>query len=403
MSKRKKWLFKSFGFLLFAVLLLPLVACGSSTNQNQAGDWKLGIMATSPEMIAENPFTQAGSDGQAYFMAKQMQAEFGEEHIIIVSPPNRYMAEQETTMNLVTEMAEDPAVKAIIIAPGIPGTYLAISTAREIRPDLLFIVGSPGETQQSIAHISDIALATDYSGRVPKIIENARAMGAETIVHYTRPASWVSPDSVEALKLNAEAQGLQFVEVTTPASGSVDSPERTPQAHDRLYTEIQSFVSEDVPKKIADYGPSTAIIGNGFFMLEAMLTQTMEHGGIFPAQTHDTGFGYSYWLPEALGIEVPENKQAEIPWIHQEVNQLVLENGWGGRIATWPIPPNMLFVQAGTYYAIDWIDGKIEDRNNKAALLNIMEEISGVPVGLSEYPGTDNYYLYLSEPIIFGR
>ena len=61
----------------------------------------------------------------------------------------------------------------------------------------------------------------------------------------------------------------------------------------------------------------------------------------------------------------------------------------------------MMFMQAGTYYAVEWINGNITSKNDKAALVRIMEEIAGQSVNLVEYPGTDNYYLYLSDHVVF--
>ena len=41
------------------------------------------------------------------------------------------------------------------------------------------------------------------------------------------------------------------------------------------------------------------------------------------------------------------------------------------------VPVNMMFIGAGTYYAVEWINGNITSKNDKAALVRIMEEIAG--------------------------
>ena len=133
-------------------------------------------------------------------------------------------------------------------------------------------------------------------------------------------------------------------------------------------------------------------------MQEPLIAQTIANGGIFPVQCCPSPY---HALPAALGVEVPEDKKGNLDWILEAINGKVVEKGAAGKVATWPVPVNMMFMQAGTYYAVEWINGNITSKNDKAALVRIMEGIAGRSVNLTEYPDTDNYYLYLSDHVVF--
>ena len=134
-------------------------------------------------------------------------------------------------------------------------------------------------------------------------------------------------------------------------------------------------------------------------MMEPLISQTIKHGGIFPVQCCPSPY---HALPAALGIEVPADKKGNISWMLEAIKEKVAEHGATGRIATWPVPVNMMFMQAGTYYAVDWIEGKITSRNDKAKLIEIMESIAGMKVTLSSTP-TPIIIICTSRTILYSK
>jgi hypothetical protein len=360
--------------LVLAVVLIMLFGIGAAS-----ANWKVGILTGT---VTQNE--------EEYRMAEQLQAEFGPDHIVIATYPDRFMQEQETTISNMLEMASDPDVKAIVMVQAVPGAAAAVDMVRQFRPDMLIVLGAPQEDPNIIATKGDIVLNTDDVGRGAQIAEHAYAMGAEVIVHYSFPRHM----SIELLaqrraemKARAEELGILFVDE--------DAPDPTSDAG---VTGTQMFISEDVPRKIAQYGPNTAVFGTNCAMMEPLIAQAIEHGGIFPVQCCPSPY---HALPSALGIEVPEEHKGDLDWILAAINEKVIEKGAAGRVATWPVPVNMMFMQAGTYYAIEWINGNITSKNDKAALIRIMEDIAGQSITLTELDGTDNYYLYLSDHVIF--
>ncbi len=365
--KRSSWIILS---LLFVLVLSSAVS---------ASNWKIGILTGT---VTQNE--------EEFRMAEQMQAEFGADRIMISTYPDRFMQEQETTISNMLEMAADPDVKAIIMVQAVPGAVAAVDRVREFRPDILIILGAPQEDPDIIATKGNIVLNTDDLGRGYQIAEHAHSMGAEVIVHYSFPRHMsieMLAERRRLMKERAEELGILFVDE--------DAPDPTSDAG---VAGTQMFISEDVPRKIAQYGPNTAVFGTNCAMMEPLIAQSVAHGGLFPVQCCPSPY---HALPAALGIEVPEDKKGDVPWMMEAIGEKVAELGASGRVATWPVPVNMMFIQASTYYAVDWINGEIASMNDKAALQAIMEGIAGGAVGLSEWPNTDNYYLYLSDHVVF--
>ncbi len=345
-----------------------------------AGDFKIGIM------------TGTVSQGEEEFrMAEQMAAKYGD-RIVTATYPDRFMQEQETTITNMMAMADDPDVKAIVMVQAVPGAAAAVDRVREVRPDMLFILGSPQEDQDVISTRGDIVLNTDDLGRGEQIAQHAHSMGAEVLVHYSFPRHM----SIEFLavrrdrmKAEAERLGMLFVEE--------DAPDPTGDAG---VPGTQQFITEDVPRKIAEYGTETAVFATNCSMMEPLIRQTINNGGIFPVQCCPSPY---HAMPAALGLYVPADKQGDLAYIISEIDKKVVEMGAAGRVATWPVPVNMMFIEAGVEYAIAYLEGETDGRVDAPKLQAIMEEIAQSSVELSLYGDTDNYFLYLSDHIIFGE
>lgn len=377
---------KALVITLALLMVISLAACGTPATapEGNGGDeestaYKIGIMTGT---VSQNE--------EEYRMAEQMRAKYGEDMILITTYPDRFMQEQETTITNMMAMAADPDVKAIIMVQSVPGAAAAVDRVREVRPDMLFILGSPQEDQDVIATKGDIVLNTDDLARGEQIAQHAYDLGAKTLVHYTFPRHM----SIEFLavrrdkmKAKAEELGMLFVEA--------DAPDPTGDAG---VPGTQQFISEDVPRKIAEYGEDTAMFATNCSMMEPLIRQTIVNGGIFPVQCCPSPY---HAMPAALGISVPSDKQGDLDFIIDEIGKKVTEMGASGRVATWPVPVNMLFIEAGVEYARAFLEGETNGRVDKAVLQQKLEEASGQSVQITEYGNTDNYFLFLSDHIIF--
>ncbi|SIQ94007.1 Protein of unknown function [Alkalispirochaeta americana] len=366
-----------FGFMVLAALATSTVFAGGR-QEASADAWKIGILTGT---VTQNE--------EEYRMAEQMQQEFGAEHIEIRTYPDRFMQEQETTISQMMALASDPAMKAIVMVQAVPGTAAAVDRVREVRPDILIILGAPQEDPDLIARRGDIVFDTNNIGRGYQIAEHANNMGAETLVHYSFPRHM----SIEFLaqrrdlmKERAEQLGMRFVEV--------DAPDPTGDAG---VPGTQQFINEDVSRQVARLGKDTAFFGTNCSMMEPLIRQTVSNKAIFPVQCCPSPY---HAMPGALGISVPSDKQGNLEWIMGEIGNAVAEADMQGRVATWPAPINMAMIQAGTYYAVDYIQGRTSGKVDDAAMRQKFIEITG-GADLSTYGDHSNFYLVLLDHHIF--
>ncbi|MCX7787875.1 MAG: DUF3798 domain-containing protein [Spirochaetes bacterium] len=369
--------------ILMLLLVLPLFLFASGGKEGAATlkDYKIGIM-TGTVVQNEEEFRKAES----------IQKTFGADRIVIATYPARFMQEQETTISNMMAMASDPKVKGIVFVQAVPGAAAAIDRVRQVRPDMFFVLGVPGEDPDMIAGKGDIVLQTNDLARGEQIAQQAKKLGAKTLVHYSFPRhmSYEMLSARRTLMKEAAAKlGLRFVEQ--------DAPDPTGDAG---VPGTQQFIMEDVPRKVAQFGPDTAFFGTNCAMQEPMIRQVVANKAIYPVQCCPSPF---HALPNALGIAVPPEKKADVAWILSEEKAKITSSGMSGRVSTWPTPVNMMYMEAGVRYAMEYIEGKTKGKVDKAKLISIMESIAGGKVELTEYTSRKsgktypNYFLYLSE------
>jgi hypothetical protein len=354
-------------------------AAGGQQAATTAQDYKIGIMTGT---VSQNE--------EEFRKAEAIQKVYGADRILIATYPERFMQEQETTISNMMAMASDPKVKAIVFVQAVPGAAAAIDRVRQVRPDILFVLGVPGEDPDMIASKGDVILQTNDLARGAQIAEQAKKMGATTLVHYSFPRH-MSYEMLSArrtlMKEAAEKIGLRFVEA--------DAPDPTGDAG---VPGTQQFIMEDVPRKVAQFGPNTAFFGTNCSMMEPLIRQTVAGKAIFPVQCCPSPF---HALPNALGIAVPSERKADVAWILQEEKAKIAASGMTGRVATWPIPVNMMYMDAGVQYAMAFIEGRTNGKVDKAKLVSIMENIAGGKIELTQYKNYNNYFLYLSDFYLF--
>ncbi|MEN1759094.1 DUF3798 domain-containing protein [Anoxynatronum sibiricum] len=386
---------KSLLILLALLMVISLAACGSPAPAPEPAPADSGSAEAPAEAPAEASYkigimTGTVSQGEEEFRAAEnMKAMYGD-MIVLSTYPDRFMQEQETTITNMMAMAADPDVKAIVMVQAVPGAAAAVGRVRELRDDILIVLGVPGEDPDVIADYGDVIIQTNDLARGAQIAQQAQAMGAETLVHYSFPRH-MSYEMLAArrdlMKAEAEKLGLRFVEE--------DAPDPTGDAG---VPGTQQFIMEDLPRKVAEYGTSTAFFGTNCSMMEPMIRQTVETGAIYPVQCCPSPY---HALPAALGISVPEDKAGDLDYILGQIEEKCDEAEMSGRVATWSVPVNMMYVEAGVKYAIEYLEGRTDGKADAAVLTSIMSEVADGEIVLENYGDYEHYYLYLGAPIIF--
>lgn len=360
-------------FLLIAMLAAFFPAAAGLSAE------KIGIM------------TGTVSQGEEEYRAgEEMTAKYGEDRVIHVTYPDKFNDEQETTITQIAAMAADPDVKAIVICQAIPGTSAAIRKATEYRDDLMFVLGTLQEEPIMMARLANILFEPDQPERGRSIVENAKKMGAKTLVHYSFPRHMGIVLLAERRKTMEEAckdLGVEFVFINAPdptGEGGVPAS--------------QQFILEDVPRQIARYGKDTAFFSTNCSMQEPLIKKVMDGGAIFPEQCCPSPF---HALPNALGIEV--EKSGDVDDIIKKITKSVADAGMSGRVSTWKAPMVMSFIRAGAELAMDYAEGKLTDPDDIEYSKTVLRKYAGDNTLMRPYneKRAPNLLMVVGESIIF--
>lgn len=374
---------KLLALLLSSVMALSMVACGStnspSAENTSVGKGKVAII------------TGTASQGEEEIRAAEnMKAKYGD-RVVTATYPDNFTKEVETVISNVVGLVSDPDVKALVFCQAVPGAAAAIEKAREIKPDLLVIAGVPGESPEVIASAADVVLSADeVDGMGNAIPQQAKDLGAKTFIHYSFPRHMSIPTLSarrDLFKENCEKLGIKFVEVNAPDPTS-----------DAGVAGAQQFILEDVPKQVATYGADTAFFSTNCAMQEPLIKAVIEQKAIYPQPCCPSPF---HGFPNALGLDAAESEQAMI----DSVTAKVAELGVTGRLSTWPVQINRVEVEAGTDYAMRWIDGEFTERVNMEEIRKSCEAAAGAKITISNLVESgntyDNYATLLCEFVTF--
>ena len=370
---------KNILLVLTVVLLLSVMAFSALGQDN----WKIGILTST---VTQNE--------EEFRAAQHVLAKYGPEHVIVMTYPDKFMDEQETTIANMVSMASDPDVKALIICQAVPGTSPGIDSVKEIRDDLLIIVGTPHDDPPVISARGDLVMQMDEMGMGVAIPTQAKKLGAEVLVHYSFPRHMSYPllsARRELMKETCAELGIEFVDATAPDPTG-----------DAGITGAQQFILEDVPKLVGKYGEDTCFFSTNCSHQIPLISAVVEAGALYAQPCCPSPY---HGFPSALGIEVSEDKMGDLPWIIEEITKVMAEKGVSGRLSTWPAPVAMMFIEAGAEYAKDWIQGKFTEKMNIPVLLEKLSDYAGVDIDLKafEHEGVtyDNFLVVLLDYITF--
>ncbi|MEW5784252.1 MAG: DUF3798 domain-containing protein [Bacillota bacterium] len=376
-------MFKRLVLLLVVALAFGLFVFGCSPATDDTTEdegFKVGIV------------TGTVSQGEEEFRAAQdLVAKYGSDVIVHITYPDKFMDEQETTIANIISLAADPAMKAIVINQGVPGSAAAIEAIKETRDDILFIVGVPHEDPAMIAAKADICINTDDLKRGETIVALAAAMGAETFVHYSFPRHMsyeLLAQRRDIFKAQCEAAGIEFVEVEAPdPTGDAGVPG------------AQQFILEDVPRQIEAYGVNTNFFSTNCAMQEPLIRSTLDGGALYAEQCCPSPY-HAY--PGALGIEIPADKAGDVAFILEQIETKIVEGGGAGRFGTWRVPANMAMINGSVEYAMLYAKGEV-GKQDFAKFTETMSAAAGGPVVLTGLPEAPNFLMFVGDSIIFGQ
>lgn len=395
--------------LLAVMMLFAVVACrgGEATPSTPATDAPAG--STDPSGSEEPPvagdykialYTGTVSQGEEEYQAAQKMIERYGDMIIHATYPDNFPSEVEQVIQGVLQLASDEAVKAIIFVQAVPGAAAAIDKVRETRPDMLFITGVVAEDPEVMSGKADINLLVDELAMGRAIPEEAARMGATRFLHYSFPRhlGYTTIATRRQIMIDTcKELGIEFIDV--------EAPDPTGDAG---ISGAQQFIVEDVPKKIAEFGPDTAFFSTNCSLQEPLIREIMKGGAIYPQQCCPSPY-HAY--PAALNIDV-SGHEGDVKYMLRSIREKLVEAGMEARMSTWGVPMNMLMLEGGVEYAIEFCEGKFTDRHDRAALERAIAKVSAEykagEITLSTFTTEegkelDNFYLLLAPFVDFSQ
>ena len=370
---------KLLSVILAVAMLLSLCAAAVADE----GNWKIAIL------------TGTVSQGEEEFRAAEKAIEvWGAEHIITDTYPDNFMSEQETTVSKLVAFAADPEVKAIVMCQAVPGATPAIQKIREMgREDILFIAGTPQEDPAVISEAADIVMYADEIAQGDTIMETCANWGIDVLIHYSFPRHMAMELIVgrhELLQKNADALGIELVDVTAP----------DPTAEAGL-SASQQFILEDVPQQLAKYeGKKVAFFTTNCGMQPSLQAACLDEPNAYYPQPCCPSPYHAFPATLSLELAVGGDDVAALEAIAAKLQ----EYDAVGRYSTWASPVAMTIIEIGVEYAKAYVDGAVS-RNDGAKLAELLQaKIPGAKVAnYTNAEGTtfDNYYTILLAPVDF--
>ena len=324
--------------VLGAVMALTLAACGGNTGAATIENTEAQEETTEAEAPAEDA-GEAEAAGEEFHIgivtgsvsqseddrrgAEAFQAKYGEENVILAIYPDNFTEEQETTIQTIVNLSDDPLMKAIIVNQAVPGTTEAFRRIKESRPDIICIAGESHEDLPEIGSAADLVVNNDFVARGYLMIRTAHELGCDTFVHISFPRHMSYETMSRRVAIMKEACnefGMKFEMETAPdPTTDVGVPG------------AQAYILEHVPEWIEKYGTNSAYFCTNDAHTEPLLKKLLELGGYFiEADLPSPLMGY----PGALGIDLTE-EAGDFEKILKKVESAVVEKGGAGRFGTW--------------------------------------------------------------------
>lgn len=237
--------------------------------------------------------------------------------------PDRFEAEQETTISKIVAMADDPLMRAVIVNQSVPGTSAAFQQIRAKRPDIILVNLVAQEDTVMVENTSDLVMDADNVSRGYRVIDAAKKMGAKKFAHITFPRHM----SIELLALRRAIMeeackdlGIEFI--------SLNAPDPTT---DIGVPGAQQYVAENIQPWIDKYGKDTAFFCTNDAHTEPLLRGVAAGGAIFVEQDLPSPImGY----PKAFSVDI-QDKAGDWDAINKTVEEAVVKAGGAERMGTW--------------------------------------------------------------------
>ena len=309
-------------------ILLALLCCFGALCASAEG-YRIGIVTESVE--------QSGDDRLG---AEAFRTAYGEDRVTLAELPQDFTDKRDEVISAITNLADDPLIRAIVVNQAVPGTAEAFAQIHETRPEVLCLAGEPHESLQVISDAADLVCAADFVARGYLMVRAAHELGCDSFVHVSFPRHMQGGSASRRAAIMQQACldfGMRFFYETAP-----DPLEVGQEA-------AQAYIRSETPEWIADYGVHTAFFCTNDAHTEPLIEQLLTLGGYFiEADLPSPLLGY----PAALGLQLAPQDDALAT-----VEAAIVERGGAGRVGTWKYSYGATLTAGLAQHAMNVIDG----------------------------------------------
>lgn len=372
--------------ILLLSMTFVLAGCGNQTSQQKkdVAEYKIGVV-TPTLSTSEDEFRAADKMAKKYPNIVK--------HITL---PENFSTEIETGLSQITSLADDPQMKAIIVASGQAGLLPALQKVEEIRPDIITMTAPIWDDPVLMSKYVDINLDTDWVKRGETIARKAHEMGAKTIIHYSFPthlSKEVIAQRKDMMQKTSEELGMKWVEVITPdpQTGSGTAP-------------MLQFLREDIPRQISKYGKDTNIFGTNCPMYDVIIDEALKLKFMVAEQCCPTPL-QAY--PTVMGLEISDADAWDFDKVNKMISAKAVEANMTNRLGGWPMPVTIFMTQYAVELAKKMIEDPGFDYNNLQQLDQFAKESTGYSVKFSKFKPSatgdelKNYNVMIMDSILY--
>lgn len=349
--------------VLLAVLLLICTSACADNKISNTGKTEFKIA------LITKPLSE---DRETFELAQQLQQK-SSNNIVAITYPHNYETFPEQIVSAITALADDPAVRVIIIPEVVDGIAAGIKKLRETRNDILIITGMSVENAAEIAPLSDLCFIEDKTSTGTTIIEQAVSMKAKTFVYITCKNDLANSNvsaHEELLKETCSTMEIPFVEAIAPDPFGADGVLGT-----------QSWIKENVPLYVGKYGNSTAFYATNEAMSVPLVQQVAVCGAILPQLCNPSPYhGY----PDAFNIDLT-NHDADTSHLLHQIKSAVASYNNEGRMASWSVSQNAIVLNAGVDYSLQWCNGTVKKRCHRSTMAKAVRSVANSEATIGYY------------------
>ncbi len=252
-------------------------------------------------------------------------------------------------------------------------------------------------TISQMVSLADVVMNSDSIARGYLIVKTAHDLGATKFMHISFPRH-LSYETISRrraiMEQTAKDLGMEYIEMSAPDPLS-----------DVGVPGAQQFILEQVPNWVKKYGKDIAFFATNDAQTEPLLKQIAAYGGYFiEADLPSPTMGY----PGAFGIEFSDDEKGNWPKILEEVEKAVIAAGGSGRMGTWAYSYNFAGVEGLTDLAIKSIESGDRDFTLDKLLASLNVATPGAKWNgsiMKDNNGVDvpNAFFIYQDTYIFGK